>query len=265
MHCLSFCIAHSIDLKRLENSLLKKKLQVQLQQDVLHVSDPQQQHDIFYFSNGSFISWNVNKSTVDHYRALAKPFCQKLLSKPQSDEFIYKLADHVAIKPHGHFNVEIITLDTDDSDTKLALSYGLSQSIKLKMYEQMTERLITKNTPLIEQLSQKGKIHFSRKSIMQIIGKIIEAKSLINLKSSFSYQPTFFWQHPNLENYYSTIADYLDIPERIDAVNKQLDTLDEIFSMLNSYLENRHSHFLEVIIIVLLAAEIVFSVLNLHF
>lgn len=48
------------------------------------------------------------------------------------------------------------------------------------------------------------------------------------------------------------------------SLNPQLDTLNEVFDMLNTYLENRHSHFLEIIIIVLILTEIIFNVLHLQ-
>ena len=58
---------------------------------------------------------------------------------------------------------------------------------------------------------------------------------------------------------------YLHMQRRVSAINQRLDTLNEIFDMFNGYLENRHAHNLEIIIIVLIAIEIVFAVLNFHF
>jgi uncharacterized Rmd1/YagE family protein len=58
---------------------------------------------------------------------------------------------------------------------------------------------------------------------------------------------------------------YLHIQRRVNAINHRLDTLNEIFDMFKVYLENRHSHRLEVIIILLITIEIAFSVFSLYF
>ena len=55
---------------------------------------------------------------------------------------------------------------------------------------------------------------------------------------------------------------YLHIQRRINAINHRLDTLNEIFNMFNDYLESRHSHHLEIMVIVLIAIEVVIGVLH---
>ena len=87
----------------------------------------------------------------------------------------------------------------------------------------------------------------------------------MNLISNFLYHPKYFWQHPTLEEYYIMLERYLHIQRRVNAINHRLDTLNEIFDMFNGYLENRHAHNLELIIIFLIAIEIVVGVIKFHF
>ena len=105
----------------------------------------------------------------------------------------------------------------------------------------------------------------TRNQVRHVIGEILRAKSEMNLISNFLYHPKYFWQHPTLEEYYIMLERYLHIQRRVNAINHRLDTLNEIFDMFNGYLENRHSHSLEIIIIVLITFEIAFNVLNFHF
>ena len=58
---------------------------------------------------------------------------------------------------------------------------------------------------------------------------------------------------------------YLHIQRRVNAMNHRLDILNDIFDMFNDYLDNRHAHNLELIIIGLIAIEIVVSLLKFHF
>ena len=105
----------------------------------------------------------------------------------------------------------------------------------------------------------------TRHQIRQIIGEILSAKSEMNLISNFLYHPKYFWQHPTLEEHYIMLERYLHIQRRVNAINHRLDTINEIFDLFHGYLEYRHAHNLELIIIVLIAFEIAFNVFNFHF
>ena len=101
-----------------------------------------------------------------------------------------------------------------------------------------------------------------RRQIQQVIAEILGAKSEMNLISNFLYHPKYFWQHPILEEHFIMLERYLHIQRRVNAMNHRLDTLNEIFDMFNGYLENRHGHHLEMVIIVLIILEIVIAVLK---
>lgn len=265
MQCATYCLGESINLDLLEKYCKEYEANTRVIRfgDALYIAFSATYQECFYFSNGTLVAWHVNKRSVKPYLALGLRFCERPLKVNQEDRFIYRYSDKVHIAPHPYFNAEILTLPEYDYELKLALSHGFSQSIKLKMFEQISENLVDAYSPLITELAKDGNISLSRRAIKQIIGKILLAKSSINLKSSYGYMPKFFWKYPNLESYYLMMERYFDIPQRVDALNQKLDTLNEVFFMLNSYLENRHSHFLEIIIIVLIAVEIIFNVLHL--
>ncbi|STX27638.1 Uncharacterised ACR, YagE family COG1723 [Legionella beliardensis] len=270
MECLSYCIAHSIDLTRLDNDLKSTTgiYHTARSRDVLKISPISQPHaTIFAFKNGSVVTWGIKRYQVDPYLDKIRQFTIKPISVLVRDEFTYRIGDKTSIEPHDFFEVDCISLerDMDGNDLKLSLSYGFSQSVKLQYFETIIEALIEKYTPVIQTLSSTGQMQITRMQIRQIIGEILGAKSEMNLISNFLYHPKYFWQHPTLEEYYTMLERYLHIQRRVNAINHRLDTLNEIFEMFNSYLENRHSHNLEIVIIVLITIEIIFAVLNFHF
>ncbi|MDA9271790.1 RMD1 family protein [bacterium] len=269
MECLSYCIANNIDLTGLDNhykTTLVDYISVK-SRDVLRLS-PQDAKNIlvFVFKNGTVVSWGVKRYQINDYLDTIKRFAYKPVSFRVRDEFIYKNSDRTAIEPHDYFEVDCLSIDTniDSDEIKLSLSYGFSQSVKLQYFETILEGLIEKYTPLIHSLSNKGQMTVTRNQIRQVIGEILGAKSEMNLISNFLYHPKYFWQHPTLEEYYIMLERYLHIQRRVNAINHRLDTLNEIFDMFNSYLENRQSHSLEVIIVVLITLEVLFFVLNIH-
>ncbi len=266
MECLSYCVAERIQLLDLERTLRKnKQIQVIKQWRAIEILDRQHSWYICVFANGTLVSWNLKRHQMPAYFDLIRPSCVQPLAFPLFDGFSYKIHQKTAIFPHEFFNIDCFHLEEDDHELMLSLSYGLSQSIKLKYYEERLEALIERYTPLTRELSTHGKLSMSHKRIQKIIGDILSVKGELNLTSYFLYQPKFFWQHPSLETYFLMVERYMDIPKRTEALNQQLNTLNEIFLMCNGYLENRHSSRLELIIIVLIAFEILFNVLNLHF
>ncbi len=271
MECLSFCVADCIDLTGLDlhyKDTLSDYTATR-SRDVLKISPHSTpQHLVFVFKNGTVVSWGLKRHEADVYLDEVSRFSDKPTHFLVHDEFTYRIGEKTTIEPHEYFDVDCLSIDTTqakDDDLKLSLSYGFSQSVKLQYFETLLENLIEKHTPLIKNLSKKKRKSVTRSRIRAVIGELILAKSEMNLTSNFLYHPKYFWQHPTLEEDYIMLERYLHLPRRVNALNQRLDTLNDIFDMFNNYLENRHAHILEVIIIVLLSMEIIFSLLNFHF
>jgi len=268
MECLSYCIANSIDLSRLDNhykTTLAGYISVK-SRDILKLTPSDASPiTVFVFKNGTVVSWGVKRYQMKAYLDTIRLYADKPISFRVHDEFSYQYGEKIAIEPHDFFDVDCLRIDTDSDELKLSLSYGFSQSVKLQYFETILEALIEKYTPLIRSLSNRGGMAVTRNQIRQVIGEILVAKSEMNLISNFLYHPKYFWQHPTLEEYYIMLERYLHIQRRVNAINHRLDTLNEIFDMFNGYLENRHTNSLEIIIIALIAIEITFNMLNFHF
>lgn len=266
MEILTYCIAAKIDFAQLEKSLLSRAgFVLEKNWQVLLLTQVEQQHFLYLFPNGTVVFWNVKRHQVDDYLKVIYPACVGRLKSLVFDGYNYALGEETSIRPHDFYNVDCLVLESDDPELKLSLSHGFSQSIKLKYFEEHVDKLCDSFSPYITELSQKGRIRLSRAETRQIIGKILAVKGELNITSNFLYQPKFFWQHPNLETYFTLLQNYLDISERKEALDDKLENLNHIFYMFEGYLGERHSHNLEIIIIVLIAIEIVFGVLNLHF
>lgn len=261
MECLTYCIANTIDLTKLDlyfkslapdyNSLKSRDV---VRVTVNHLSNP---YILFIFKNGTVVSWGIKRHRIQAYLKIITTYAEKLHPFVVHDEFSYSFSDKTTIQPHGFFDVDCLSLEEDTEELKLSLSYGFSQSVKLQYFEMVVESLIEKYNPLIQRLSSKGHMPLTRKQVRKIIGEILGSKSEMNLISNFMYHPKYFWRHPSLEVHYSLLERFLHIQRRVNALNHRLDTLNEIFDMFNHYMENRHAQILEIIIIVLIAIEII--------
>lgn len=262
LRCVAFCTARSYDLAALDHYFKRKNFFTRLSRDVLHVINPKKPGDLFFFNHGSFVSWGLTRQQEEKMVNLVKGFARDTLQTVEIDHFGFRYGEEISIDAHERFKLDMITLDSDSSQIKLAISYGLAQSIKLEAFEDTIQDAIKSNAHLPGEMAQKGVISLSRRAILKRIGEIFTVRSLINLNSEYLDMPEFFWRNPNLEPFYIMVKKFLDIPSRVMALNQRLDVLQELLDILNSQVMHRATSILEMIIILLIFAEIVISLLQ---
>ncbi|MES2142641.1 MAG: RMD1 family protein [Pseudomonadota bacterium] len=265
MRCISFCTAAGYQLSALADFFRSRGYIAELFRNVLHVTKNDKNIDIFFFNHGCFVTWGLYRKQEEKLKEQIKPFSIDPLDKIETDRFIYRIAKETQLFTHHRFNVDVITIEKkeiDNVDMKLAISYGLAQSIKLEFYEESIQKTIHANSHFPRELAKYGKISLSRKAISKRIGEIFLARSSVNLSNEYLDVPEYFWRNPNLEDYYMMTEKFLDIPKRVAALNLKLDVVHEILEMLNSQLEHRYSSILESVIILLIFIEIVVQLLQ---
>ena len=93
-------------------------------------------------------------------------------------------------------------------------------------------------------------------------GQLFLTKNEILLKYELLDTPEFFWEYPELQPLYEMGASYLEIRQRTEMLSLKLETIHEMFEMLDDDLKHQHSSKLEWIIIWLIAVEIVIFLVN---
>lgn len=266
MECHSYCCADKIDLAKAE--LFFRQIlgaRVIKHWNAIEVMEEQGHQILYLFQNGTLVSWGIKQyKIIETIHNIEHTFVDKIPAYIH-ESFHYQMGPKSKMEPHPYFNVDCIILESEEKDIKLSISYALSQSIKCQYYEATLEVLIRKYSPIVTELSQTGWFKVSRNKIRKIIGEILFAKSQLNLTYNFLYRPKFFWRHPNLENEYNLVENYMEVPVRAEIIDHRLNGLNEIAMLCSNFLETKQSHFLEIVIIILIAMEIVIGIFNLHF
>lgn len=268
MRCLSFCTAANYRLSSLGDAFRAQGYIVQRFRNVLHVTPRGARGDIFFFQHGCFVSWELSQAQEQALFSNLAPFSIDPLDQIEFHPFICRINRETALTTHPRLNVDVITLSESEADNlqiKLAISYGLSQSVKLQFYETSIQKTVAENHPIPRELAQHGRISLSRKAISKRIGEIFLAKSSVNLGSEYLDVSEYFWRYPNLESYYLMAEKFLDIQKRVSLLNRRLDVVHDVFVMLNNQLQHRYSSILEIIIIVLIFGEIAINLLYQYF
>lgn len=261
--CVSFCTAYSYDLPAIANSLKNNHYELSLSRHMLHVRDEAKNQDIFLFDHGSFVCWGLYNKQELQWLDKIRPYSNSLLPKTERDHFCFKISNEkTSIFAHKRYKIDLINLRDDDYEIKLAISYGLAQSIKLETFEAAVQYTIEVTANIPSNIARYGAIYLSRRSILKRIGEIFEVRSLINLSSEYLDTPEFFWQNTNLEPYYIMTKQFLDIPSRLGALNHKLDVLQELLDILNNQALHSYSSRLEITIIILILIEIAISLFH---
>ena len=258
MRCTGYCTASTYEIPRLYQEL-QKRGPCQLTRDVVHaqVKEAKQvKGDIFYFSYGVVVFWGfTQEEELDHLKFL-KEFEKEPHHKPEIDEFTFALGESMKIEE------DEIILQNKSPLTKLSISYGIAQSVKLTIFEETIQKTIDHTKHLPTSLAKKGKIALTRKEISQKMGEIFIERNFVNLHSEILDTPEFFWDHPELEPLYRRTAHYLDVTKRVELLNKRLNVVHELFQVLTSELNHQHSSRLELAIIGLIFIEILLVILK---
>ncbi len=258
MRCTCYCTASAYDITRLFQHL-QRLGSTQLFRDVIHIQIKEDRHvkgDLFYFAYGAVVCWGFTEEEEKEILASLKEFERESLVKMELDEFSYVYGETIKIEEDEIF------LHNKNTLTKLSLSHGIAQSVKLSTFEELIQKTVehTKTLPL--QLARKGKIPLSRKEISKKMGEIFVERNFINLHSEVLDVPEFFWDYPELEPFYRRAAHYLDVTKRIEILNKRLNVVHELFEILSSELNHQHTSRLETIIILLIFIEITLTLLR---
>lgn len=253
MKCKVYCTALSYELRALQD-LFEHLYKIEKIDTVLYLEIPLDNGEtsqLFFFSYGTFVTWHFPDDKLASILESIKPFENHPLSAIEIDEYTYNFGKK------AFFKNDEITLPNDLVELKIAFSHALAQSAKLSTFELTIQNIFKKNKHLPEHLAEYGTIPLSRRKIRQQMGRLFLERSAINLNLDVLDTPNFFWEHPHLESLYLDMAAHLDLEERTESLNQQLDVLHDLFEMLGSELNDQHSHRLEWAIIYLIIIEVV--------
>lgn len=218
-------------------------------------------NDIFIFEYGVIIMWGYTpKEEAAFLEDLAKFESEKLSAEDiQIEEFNYYITKSYQPRIYNDF----ITI-RDDSNymLKLSISHALAQSVKISLFEELVDNTIEDTQDIPQQIAQTGKVEMTKDEIMKSIGELFILRININLHGSVLDSPELMWAEPHLEPIYQATRGYLEINQRVELLNQRLEVISDLLQMLKEQLGHSHEENLEFIVVVLVAVEVLVSIIN---
>lgn len=118
----------------------------------------------------------------------------------------------------------------------------------------------TKEIPT--QIATTGKVRLTRREINMQIGELFILRINIHLQGSVLDAPELMWAEPQLEPIYGAVRSYLEMDQRVGLLTERLDVIADLLAVLKDQLTHTHGEYLEWIVIILIAAEILVAAIN---
>lgn len=252
--CKAYCLAQGFNFSALKEDLINKERAVAYR-GLLHVQ--KWQGDAFIFDFGVLVLWGMDHDQSKKILDAIKAYTIEAFNAPIEDSFTFEVNHHKTAVRDDH-----ITLESDDVLEKLAVSYGVAQSVKLAEFETNVDEAIQRTKDIPERIATTGSSQLSRLQTSKMRGRLFLVSSAITQNVNLLDTPEFFWEYPELDASYRTIARYLEVSNRLGIMEKRLQSIHELFNMLADEQKHRHSATLEWIIIGLIAFEIMGFVLH---
>lgn len=217
--------------------------------------------DVFLFEYGVVVLWGFTEPEEKRFlKELARFETEKLADEDvQVEEFNYYITQSYQPRIYNDF----ITLrDGRNYMMKLSISHAIAQSAKISLFEELVENTIEDTQDFPQEIAVTGKIDMDRSDIIKSIGELFILRININLHGSILDSPELMWAEPHLEPIYQATRGYLEINQRVNLLNNRLEVISDLLSMLKEQLGHSHGEYLEFIVIVLIAVEVVVAILN---
>ncbi|TFK40378.1 hypothetical protein BDQ12DRAFT_680859 [Crucibulum laeve] len=245
---------------------------------------PGKEGEIFVFSNGSFVCWGLGENDAKRFAAEVIDRAPGIevapLKEPETEELEFVVDPIENTRLQGDLIILGQTSPLNEAEllpsklppmifpeetllARYAFSQALSRSTALSALEISLEDYLTSMALLPHTLAQTGKPGMGRTQLIKQLGELMKFRQGLNLnRENFSDVPDFYWSEPELESYFKSLSNALEVKTRTASVNDKITYAADIQSILRQLLTESSTHSMELVIIALIAVEVVIALIR---
>ncbi|KAI9879929.1 MAG: hypothetical protein M1830_006411 [Pleopsidium flavum] len=217
--------------------------------------------EVFLFEYGTVVIWGMTVQQEQRFLNDIAKFEKEKLSQDdvQTENFNFYYTREYQARIYNDF---ISLREKKNYMTKLAISHALAQSVKTSLFEDLVDNTIDQTKDLPETIALTGTVNLTRRQINMQIGELFILRINIHLQGSVLDSPELMWAEPQLEPVYVAVRSYLEMDQRVGLLTERLDVIADLLAVLKDQLSHSHGEYLEWIVIILIAAEILVAAVN---
>lgn len=216
---------------------------------------------IFVFRFGTVVFFNV---PVEDHQAYLRTLGLSPKTRAQQKEADELAEDDftLTIEP-GVTEVAFNSVKIPDFDlTKLQLvAHILAQSSALEIIEWEVEDFLAESDSMTRGLKRGGLVSRSRSRLLKFIGEGLSARHRIVNQLLLLNEPEKTWEKEDLYKLYRDLFKNFDMKDRIERLEKMLELCSDVSELLLEVLNARRAEVMEIVIIILIAFEVVKSLM----
>ncbi|KZT20140.1 hypothetical protein NEOLEDRAFT_1141095 [Neolentinus lepideus HHB14362 ss-1] len=239
--------------------------------------------EVFVFENGSVVCWGLGEED-------ARQFAQEViggtgvevghLKEAETEELDFVmdptettrlqgdliiLGDSPSLSSPDSFpsSVPQSALPTETLPARYAFSQALSRSTALSALEVALDDYLSSVAALPNSLETTGKPGLGREALIKKLGRLMKFRQGLNLnRENFLETPDFYWAEPELEAYFKSLSNALEVKIRTTSVNDKITYAAEVQSILRQLLTESTAHRMELVIIALITVEVIVALIR---
>lgn len=223
--------------------------------------------EAFIFPYGCIVVWGTHVDR-DGFLSLVAEDALRPTAKHAALSMEYEVAERRTLRREGitRGSAERNNSEKEGLDPmleRLAISWGLAQSIKLAAFESATRATLENTRHLAEELAHAGEISVSKKEISRLMGRLFLDRYRYHLTGELLMIPAFFWDHEEYLPSYRHVEIYYEVNRRGEILNKRVQVMQELYHLLNEELGHQSTTALEFAITIMIAFEILLALMTL--
>lgn len=195
--------------------------------------------EVFLFEYGTVVIWGMTLQEEKRFlKEIAKFETDKLgKDEVETEEFNFYYTREYQARIYNDF---ISLRDKKNYMIKLAISHGLSQSVKTSLFEDLVDNTIDDTKDIPAQIASSGKIDLNKKQINMQIGELFILRISIHLQGSVLDAPELMWAEPQLDPVYQAVRSYLEMDQRVSLLTERLNVIGDLLAVLKDQLTVTH-------------------------
>lgn len=157
----------------------------------------------------------------------------------------------------------LLCLRTLDLPRVLVVADILAKSVALARYEREIAQVFDTIEPAALAMADTGRIPRARGPLLKLIGSALLAQHRFVGRIAVAEKPDVLWDQPGLERLYARLEDEYEIIERGTLLNGKLTVIGTVAETFTDMIDTARSTRLEILIVVLILAELVIAALEL--
>lgn len=245
----AYQIAEQINIKRFRSDF-KQTPSSSTSSDLFFHLENEKYLSVFGYGIVAFAGYNeIERSSLIRF---LKDYCEGEVQGEFKDDFIVEINSGAELRLHYN-SMEIPKVN--DHVVQIIM-LNVAQSVALDYYEDLGLDILTQTKRLIDELEKSGKLAISKINLLKFIGKTLNIKNGIIDNLYIFDAPDIVWEDEYLEKIDEGLKKLLDITMRYRDIDYKLKIVQENLTLFTDLLQNRQSHTMEIIIIVLILIEV---------